>query len=131
MKLYEAKERLDIKKSDVSGSAFSNVNISGATFENVNISGASFDDVNMSGWRVHDANLSGLRVSKANLAGATISESRLEGMTIDGIAVTEMLAAWRAAQDIPQRCKAAGRQRSVYSVADRKKIPVECVVKPL
>jgi uncharacterized protein YjbI with pentapeptide repeats len=48
---------------------------------------------------VHDANLSGLRVSKANLAGATISDSRLEGMTIDGIAVTEMLAAWRAAQE--------------------------------
>jgi uncharacterized protein YjbI with pentapeptide repeats len=99
MKLYESKERLDIRKSDVSGSVFSNVNISGATFENVNISGASFDDVNLSGWRIHDANLSGLRITKANLAGATITESRLEGMTIDGIAVTEMLAAYRAAQE--------------------------------
>jgi uncharacterized protein YjbI with pentapeptide repeats len=52
----------------------------------------------MSGWRIHDANLSGLRVTKANLAGAAISESRLDGMTIDGVAVTEMLAAYRVAK---------------------------------
>lgn len=51
----------------------------------------------MSGWRVHDANFSGLRVSKANLAGVTIRECRMDGMTIEGIAVTDLLAAYRAA----------------------------------
>jgi uncharacterized protein YjbI with pentapeptide repeats len=78
MDLHEKKQRLDVKKSDVSGS--------------------SFDDVNMSGWRVNYVNLSGLRVTKANLAGASITESHYEGMTINGIAVTDMMAAYKAAQ---------------------------------
>ena len=65
---------------------------------NVNLSGASLDDVNMSGWRVNYVNLSGLRLTKANLAGASISESRYDGMTIDGVAVTDMIAAYKAAQ---------------------------------
>jgi uncharacterized protein YjbI with pentapeptide repeats len=54
MNLYEKREPLDVKKSDLSGSSFSDVDISGSTFKNVNIAGASFDDTNMSGWRVHD-----------------------------------------------------------------------------
>ena len=95
LKLYETRERIEAKKSDLSGSVFVNVNLSGATFENINASGASIEDANMAGWRVHDVNLSGWRVSKANLAGATIVDSRLEGMTIDGIEVTELLAAYR------------------------------------
>jgi len=50
----------------------------------------------MSGWRVHNANLAGLRVDKANLAGASFAKARLDGATIDGIAVTDLLAYWRA-----------------------------------
>ncbi len=52
----------------------------------------------MSGWRVNYVNLSGLRLTKANLAGASISECRYDGMTIDGMAVTDMIAAYKAAQ---------------------------------
>jgi uncharacterized protein YjbI with pentapeptide repeats len=78
MKIHDTKERLDVSKSDLSGSAF--------------------DDVNMSGTTLHNINLSGLRLTKANLAGASISESRYDGMTIDGIAVTDMIAAYKAAQ---------------------------------
>ena len=48
MRLYEERARLDARKSELSGSIFSNVNLSGSTFENVNFSGASFDDANMS-----------------------------------------------------------------------------------
>jgi uncharacterized protein YjbI with pentapeptide repeats len=55
MKLYETKERLEVQKSDLSGSLFSDVNVSGSSFENVNCSGANFDDANMSGWRVQNA----------------------------------------------------------------------------
>ena len=95
MNLHEIKERLEIKKSDISGSLFDDVNMSGCTIHNVNLSGAAFDDVNMSGWRVNYVNLSGLHPSRANLAGATITDSRYDGMTIDGIAVTELLAAYR------------------------------------
>ena len=49
MNLFEAKLPLNVKKSDLSGSVFNNVNISGATIQNVNFSDTSFDDVNMSG----------------------------------------------------------------------------------
>ncbi len=56
----------------------------------------------MSGWRVHDVNLSGLRITKANLAGVTISESRFEGMMIEGILVSDLMAAYKAAQDLPK-----------------------------
>jgi uncharacterized protein YjbI with pentapeptide repeats len=52
----------------------------------------------MSGWRVRSVNLSGLRLTHANLAGAAIGDSRYEGMTIDGIPVTAMIAAYKAAQ---------------------------------
>ena len=68
MKLHQAKHRLDVHHSDLSGSVF--------------------DDVN----------LAGLKITKANLAGASIGDSFLDGMTIDGIAVTELPAAWQAAQ---------------------------------
>ena len=60
MKLHERKERLEVGKSDLSGSVFDDVNLSGCTFHNVNLSGASVDDVNMSGWRVHRVTFRGL-----------------------------------------------------------------------
>jgi len=41
-------------------------------------------------------NLAGRRVDKVNLAGASIVNARLDGATIDGIAVTDLLAYWRA-----------------------------------
>jgi uncharacterized protein YjbI with pentapeptide repeats len=96
MKLEGAKERIEVLKSDLSGSAFDDVNFSGCSFHNINMSGAQVDDANMSGWTVQNANLSGLRVSKANLAGASFRDSRYDGMTIDGIAVTDLLATYRA-----------------------------------
>jgi uncharacterized protein YjbI with pentapeptide repeats len=52
----------------------------------------------MSGWRVDQVNLAGLRLSRANLAGASITNCRLEGMTVEGIPVTDLLKAYRAAQ---------------------------------
>src|SRR4029077_3727017 len=58
MKLYEHKERLEVGKSDLSGSVFDDVNMSGCTLHNINLSGASIDDANMSGWRVNSVNLS-------------------------------------------------------------------------
>src|SRR4051812_29952406 len=85
MKIESEKHRLQVNKSDLSGSVFDDVNLSGGTYHNVNLSGSSFDDINMSGWRVHNVNLSGLRIDNANLAGASIVNSGLEGMTIDGI----------------------------------------------
>jgi hypothetical protein len=47
---------------------------------------------------VNSVNLSGLRLTKANLADVSIGDSRYEGMTIEGIPVTAMIAAYKAAQ---------------------------------
>jgi uncharacterized protein YjbI with pentapeptide repeats len=90
MKLHGVKECLDVHKSDISGSAFDdvntsratvgNVNLSGCSFKNVNMSGATFEDANLSGWKLHDVNLAGLKIVHANLAGASISQGRIDGM---------------------------------------------------
>jgi uncharacterized protein YjbI with pentapeptide repeats len=98
MKFEGARDRIEAAKSELSGSRFDDVNLSGSSFHNANMSGSSFDDINMSGWTVHNANLSGWKVSKVNLAGAAFSEGRYDGMTIDGIAVTDLLETYRAAQ---------------------------------
>jgi uncharacterized protein YjbI with pentapeptide repeats len=95
MKVEGGTHRLEVRKADLSGSIFDDVNLSGGDYHNVNLSGCSIDNANMSGWRVHNANLSGLKIDKANLAGASIVDGRLEGMTIEGISVTELLAFWR------------------------------------
>jgi uncharacterized protein YjbI with pentapeptide repeats len=81
----KAQMRLDVKNSDISGSAFDDVNMSGWTAHNVN----------MSGFRIDNANLAGLHVDNANLAGAKFSNCRIDGMTIEGISVEEALAAYR------------------------------------
>ncbi len=86
MKIESEKQRLDVCHADLWGSRFDDVNLSGCDFRNVNVSGCSFDDVNMSGSRIHNVNLAGLSVEKANMAGASV----------DGIAVTDLLARWRA-----------------------------------
>src|ERR1700733_2194593 len=99
MKIESEKHRMDIHKADLSGSKFDDVNLSGSDFHNINMSGCCFDDLNMSGWRVQNANLAGLRIDKANLAGATIANARLDGATIDGIALTDLLAYWRAGRE--------------------------------
>jgi uncharacterized protein YjbI with pentapeptide repeats len=38
-------------------------------------------------------------VREANLAGANIANARLDGATIDGIALTNLLAYWRAGRE--------------------------------
>ena len=53
-------------------------------------------DANLSGSAFEDACLSGLKIRDANLSGLEISECRLDGMTIEGIAVTDLLAAYKA-----------------------------------
>ena len=91
-----AKREVKALDADLSGSSFTDVNLSGATFENVSLAGAKFEDANMSGWSVRNASLAGLKVESADLRGAAITNSLTAGMTIDGVAVGEMMAAYRA-----------------------------------
>ncbi|MGD0546697.1 MAG: pentapeptide repeat-containing protein [Terracidiphilus sp.] len=131
VKLEQLKQRIEANDADLRGSAFTNVNLSdsifddvslagatihnanlsrqrisdadlrGSAFTNVNLSDSIFDDVNLAGATIHNANLSRLRISDADLRGASIVESQTDGMTINGIAVAEMLSAYRAAHAKP------------------------------
>ena len=47
------------------------------------------------GLTVRRSDLSGSVFDDANLPGAAITASRYDGTTIDGIAVPDLLAAWR------------------------------------
>jgi uncharacterized protein YjbI with pentapeptide repeats len=87
LKIERTKQRVEAADADMSGS----------TFTDVSLSGAKFNDVNLTGVLIDDANLSGLRISNANLTGASIVDSLAYGMTIDGIAVSDLMSAYRAA----------------------------------
>jgi uncharacterized protein YjbI with pentapeptide repeats len=97
LKLAQIKQRIEAGDADMSGSTFTDVSLSAAKFNGVNLAGATIGDANMAGLRVHDASLSGLRISNAALTRASIVESAMDGMTIDGIAVADLVAAYRAA----------------------------------
>jgi uncharacterized protein YjbI with pentapeptide repeats len=86
MKLERTKQAVEALDADLSGSTFTDVNLSNAVFRDVNLTGAV----------VHDANLSRVRISNADLRGASLADCRTDGMTIDGIAVEDLLAAYRA-----------------------------------
>jgi uncharacterized protein YjbI with pentapeptide repeats len=97
VQLKQAWQRMEITQSCLSGSTFTDVNLSDATFNDVNFAGATFQNANLSGWRVKDVSLSGLQINQADLRGASIVDCLTEGMTIDGIAVADMIAAYRNA----------------------------------
>jgi len=86
MLLKNTRDRIDATASNLSGSKFDDVNLSSATLNNVNLSGAT----------IHNADLANLRISDANLSGASITDSLTDTMTIDGIAVKDLMAAYRA-----------------------------------
>ncbi len=93
--LQKVTKRLEVRTCCLEGSSFVDVNLSKVSFDDINFSGADIQNANMSDWVVRDANLKGLRITDADLRGAAISHSLTEGMTIDGIAVAEMMAAYR------------------------------------
>jgi len=47
-----------------------------------------------------DVNLSGLQIGDANLRGASIVDSMTDGMTIDGVAVEDLMAAYRSSKSL-------------------------------
>jgi uncharacterized protein YjbI with pentapeptide repeats len=91
--------------ADLSGSTFSDVALRGAAFRGANLSGVVIDNAKMVGVSIKDADLSGAVIENvkmveagikdANLSGCTIAQCSMDGMTIDGVAVSELFAAWR------------------------------------
>ncbi|PZQ83612.1 MAG: hypothetical protein DI549_07085 [Ancylobacter novellus] len=99
MELRTTVDVIDANDVNLSGSVFVNVNLSGSRFDDVNMSGWAVKNVNFSGLALECANVSGARITRADLVGVSIAECRLDGMRIDGILVTDMLAAYRAAHE--------------------------------
>jgi uncharacterized protein YjbI with pentapeptide repeats len=83
-----ALQAIDATHADLSGSQFQDVRLRDVVVRNADLSRAVFEDVN----------LSGLRVTNANLRGAVLTDCAVEGMTIEGVAVSDMMAAYRAAR---------------------------------
>ena len=91
-------QRVEATQCCLSGSRFADVNLSNSSFDDVNFSAASIRNANLAGWRVQDVNFSWLQITNADLRGASIAHCLTEGMTIDGVAVADMMAAYRAAK---------------------------------
>ncbi len=64
--------------------------------EKVDLSEPKFDDVNLPSSGFHNINLAGVRVDEAYLAGVSVVHGQQDRARIDGIAVTALLAYWRA-----------------------------------
>jgi uncharacterized protein YjbI with pentapeptide repeats len=98
MTLNQVRRRIEATDADMSESTFTNVSLAGAEFHDVNLTRATIQNADLSGSKVRDVNLSSVRITQANLTGASIAECLTEGMTINGIAVTDLMAAYRAAR---------------------------------
>jgi uncharacterized protein YjbI with pentapeptide repeats len=96
IELSRARWQVKAEDANMSCSSFIDVDLSRSSFKNVNIANAQIEDANLSGWRVRNVNFARLKIEKADLRGASIADSLTGGMTIDGIAVEELLAAYRA-----------------------------------
>jgi uncharacterized protein YjbI with pentapeptide repeats len=65
--------------------------------DDVNLAGASFNNVNLAQARFTDISLAGAVFDNINFASAAIGKNcNFTGMTIAGIAVAELLAAYRS-----------------------------------
>jgi uncharacterized protein YjbI with pentapeptide repeats len=98
MELHERREQLDVKNCMFANSAFDDVDMSNTHFNNINLTNARIDDADMANLTINDANLSNGRITNTNLSNLAIQDCLLVGMTINGIAVPELLAAYKAAK---------------------------------
>lgn len=106
--LHDKRDCLDVRRSNLSGSQFEDVNLSNCCLSNVNMSVCKIGKANLSRFQVDDAtmansffhnvNLSNSKIEKANLSAVAIVNCLYEGMMIDGVAVSDLFAAYRAAQ---------------------------------
>ena len=98
MDIKDGRYQIDSRDADLSHSRFKRVAMLKAAIDDANMSELAVTNVTMKGAKWANVDMSGLSIVDANLLGASISASNLEGMTIDGVLVTKMMAAYRAAQ---------------------------------
>jgi hypothetical protein len=114
IKLERMQQRVEATDTDMSASTFTDVSLSSAKLNDVNLTGATIDD----------ANLTGLRISNTNLTGASVIEGMTQGMTIAGIAVSDLMTAYRAAHPITN-------SRSIFKLPPTKPTPRVGVLPPI
>jgi uncharacterized protein YjbI with pentapeptide repeats len=100
--LNGVRRRLQVSESDLRESTFQDTNLSDAAFRNIKLASATIENADLTGACVSDANLSGVRLSNVNLTGAAITDCLTDQMTINGIAVNDLLAAYRASLHPPK-----------------------------
>ena len=88
IKLSDCEHILEVADANFANSSFSDVRLAESIFREVTFEGSRFEQTHMDG-SVFDT---------VSLAGVSIRNGHYEGMTIDGIAVTELLDAYRRAQ---------------------------------
>ena len=86
--------KYDVEHAKLTGSSFVDVCLGDTVFDNVSLANARLNNVNMAGTRLNNINMTGARLSDINLANVEITDAHFEGMKIDGVAVTDMLAAY-------------------------------------
>jgi uncharacterized protein YjbI with pentapeptide repeats len=110
-------KRLDgssFRSTSLSRSVFDDVSLSGARFHNIDLRRARFSAVDFGGARFSCVNtgegrprkpvvftnveLDKCRFRHGSFAGVSITGAKLEGMRINGVLVTQMIKAWKAAR---------------------------------
>jgi uncharacterized protein YjbI with pentapeptide repeats len=97
VRVLGVRQRIEAADADLSGSTFRGVKLAEASFQDANLTGAVVTDCNLAGVRIENASLSGIQICNASLKGAALTDCATEAMTIDGVLVSEMMAAYRAA----------------------------------
>ncbi len=121
--MSDSAEENKFEGRNMPGTTFHNVNLGNAHFDDVNLSGAIFHDINFSdvafsaaqmggatfkhiglprdakgtqrGLAFENAELNGSAFVDCDLRDVKIENCTLDGMTIDGIAVADLLAAYK------------------------------------
>jgi len=97
MEIKDGRYQIECEDADLSRSAFVRVALTGSSFRDADLSGVVVDNVTAKLSKWSNVDLSGMSIRDANLGGASISESNTDGMTIDGVLVTDLMKAYRAA----------------------------------
>jgi uncharacterized protein YjbI with pentapeptide repeats len=88
IKLGDCEHIIEVRDANLEGSSFVDVSLAGVVISESSLERARFKNVH----------LDGAVFEGVSLVGVVINNADCQRMTIDGIAVTDLLQAWRASQ---------------------------------
>jgi catechol 2,3-dioxygenase-like lactoylglutathione lyase family enzyme len=89
MDLFNVQEPVSVQGADIAKSSFVNAKLAQCRFDDVDLQGTTFTNVN----------LSGVALTNVNLTGASIANANLTRMTVNGIAIDDMMRAYRMQEE--------------------------------